>query len=113
MGRRATYLGVVSPDRVDGKTTNSAVGSIDTVKLDAEVHYALLVVGSDVGDLADRAERFADVLDGADCHTVIDLGELVRLTIWIGIEEDRKLHLAFELVEVCRLLRLGHGILVG
>lgn len=110
--RGVTYLSIVTPDRVSRKATNSAVGSIDTVELNAEMEEHFVVIGTDMSNLADWAEGLADILYRTDHHAVVDLGELVGKTLRVRINEDRQLDLALVLVEVGSLLRFCDSILV-
>jgi hypothetical protein len=108
-----TDLRVGAPDRIDAQRLDCTISSIDAMELNTEGESHLLVVGVDVNEVANLAEGRSDVVNSELHEAVVGVGELPDGMLRIGIDHDGQLDLAFELVEVGSVLRLGEGVLVA
>jgi hypothetical protein len=111
--RRKTDRVVDTPDGVKSQALYSASGSVDRVELDTENESHLGVVGLDVDTIADGTEDAGCDLDGLSDFDKVDIGELEGGMVGVGLNGDRYLDLAFKLVELSCVLRLGQGELVA
>jgi hypothetical protein len=111
--RKNAYVNVHAPDWIDVKGFDRAVGSVDRMKLDAEDQQHLLVVGVDVDNVADVSEGTRGNLDRIGNAGEVLGGEFPDGVIRVRLDENGQLHLAFKLLDVCRVLRLGQGVVVA
>lgn len=106
-------LQVAAPNGIGGQRVHSAIGSVNAMKFDAESESHLLIIGFDVDKVADFAEGGSDIRNSELHEAVVGIGELPDGMLGVGIDHDGQLHLAFELVELSGVLRLGEGVLVA
>ncbi|KAH5594214.1 hypothetical protein HBI17_166530 [Parastagonospora nodorum] len=83
------------------------------MKLKTEGESHLLAVGLDVNEVANLAKGGSDVLDGVLHVAGIGGAELPDGMIGVGVDHDRQLHLAFEVVDKRSLLGFDKGVLIA
>jgi hypothetical protein len=105
-------LCVGAPDRIDVQAADGAIGGIDAEELDAEGQCHVGVVSIDMVVAANWTKGLANIVDGDNHDTLVGLGVLPDGVLGIGIDHDGEGDLAFELVELGGILRLGKGVLV-
>lgn len=64
-------------------------------------------------EIANLTEGRGDILDSELHEAVIAIAELPDGMLGVGVDHHGQLHLAFELVELGGVLRLGEGVLVA
>jgi hypothetical protein len=110
---RKTYGIAEAPESVGPQALNSSSGSVNRMELDAEDNLHAGLVGFDVEAVADCAEVGNVDLDGVADFDKVVRGEAPHGIVGVGLDDDRKLDLALELVDLGRVLSLGDGVLVS
>ena len=110
---RGTYGSAEAPERIVAHAVDSSNRSVDRVELNAEDDLHAGLAGFDVEAVADRTEVGNVELNDVGDFGKVGRGEVPHGIVGVGFDDDGKLDLAFKLVQLGSVLRLGDDVLVA